>query len=34
MRNNIKKNFTAKSVSSIVADIIDKLETDKIKIKK
>ena len=34
MRNNIKKNFTAKAVSSIVADIIDKLETDKIKIKK
>lgn len=30
MRNNIKRNFTARAVSSIVADIIDKLEMEKI----
>lgn len=31
MRNNIKNNYTTKAVSSIAADILNKIETEKIK---
>ena len=34
MRNNIKKNFTAKAVSSIVTNIVNNLETENLKNKK
>ena len=34
MRNNIKKNFTAKAVSSIVTDIVNNLEKENLKNKK